>query len=57
MKISATAVAISKPLKTADFMNECCKARSATFNRESGICSRKDGVSPFFLVRAVDGES
>src|SRR4029453_12767365 len=36
-------------------MNECCKARSAPFNRESGISIAKDEVSPFFLVLAGNG--
>jgi len=40
-------LAISKPLKIRDFLNECCKPRSAAFKCESGICIAMDGVSPF----------
>jgi len=45
-----TADTINKLLKTNDFLNECCKARSALFNCESCISNGVGEVSPFFLA-------
>ena len=43
-----TDAAKSKPLKANDFLNIRCTAYSASFNRESAICTPMDGGFPLF---------